>query len=117
MNDEVVGDGWPADDAPEDLGKCCVCMKEGPDVRNLMMIERKAPPLTTGWGCLVCALPTIGAVAVLCDTCLEADLAPKFVVSGTIKGKGRQHVMQYPFTPFGHDLSKHPELHDDNRVN
>ena len=98
------------EDELPDLGTCCGCDKVGPDVRNVMMLDREAPPMTTGWGCFVCSLPTIGAVAILCDKCLADDVAPKFVVSGRIKTKGRQNVLQYPLKPFGHDLSQHPEL-------
>lgn len=90
------------------LGTCCAC--EGTEnVRNVMMLDREAPPLTAGWGCLVCALPMKGALTVLCDECLKQDLAPIFIACNK-DHKGRVRADSYPITPFAHDLSKHPEL-------
>ena len=62
----------PPDDAPIDLGMCCACRLAGPTVRNIMMIPFRAPVPGKGWGCLVCRLPSDGAVAVVCDACLES---------------------------------------------
>lgn len=56
-----------------DLGACCACRKSGPTVRNIMMLGKRAPVPGTGWGCLVCHLPSDGAIAVVCDACLEAE--------------------------------------------
>lgn len=56
-----------------DLGSCCACRRSGPDVRNIMMLHKRAPVPGTGWGCVVCHLPSDGAVAVICDACADAD--------------------------------------------
>ena len=106
------GEGLPQ---PENLGTCCGCGKEPPGVRNVMFMEREAPPLTDGWGCLVCGLPQKGAIAILCDDCINNDVAPRFVVSGTVTGGGRQDVTQYPIIPFNHDMAKHPEMEEEWR--
>jgi len=58
-----------------DLGPCCACMAVGPSVRNVLMLAQKAPIAGRGWGCLLagCSLPSDGAVAVVCDGCLESE--------------------------------------------
>lgn len=54
----------------ENLGTCCICCStEG--VRNIMNFPQKAPVPGRGWGCVICHLPGDGAIAVLCDGCLE----------------------------------------------
>ena len=55
------------------LGSCCTCgTAEG--VRNIVTLHRPAPMPGTGWGCVVCNLPNDGAVAVLCDACLDRPI-------------------------------------------
>src|SRR6516225_8672303 len=54
-------------------GACCACGKTGRTVRNIMMLDQKAPEAGTGWGCVVCHIPNDGAVAVVCDSCLEEN--------------------------------------------
>lgn len=92
-----------------DLGACCACEKSGPDVRNVMMLDRRGPSPGKGWGCLVCGLPLDGAVAVLCDSCLEAKAEIRFVCAGYPAQDGRMPIEELAFEPFGHDLA----LHDD----
>lgn len=63
------------------LGTCCSC--GGTDgVRNIMTLHKKAPEPGKGWGCVVCSLPSDGAVAVLCDECLETEQPIRFAVKG-----------------------------------
>lgn len=103
------------DDDEIPLGKCCGCEKEDATVRNVMMIDREAPPMTSGWGCLVCGLEPKGAVAILCDECLEKDVAPRWLVQGVVAHGGRIEATAFPIVPFAHDVSKHPELEEEWR--
>ncbi len=59
------------------LGKCCSCECESESVRNIITLDKlsPAPTLPGGWGCFVCGLPAMGAVAVLCDGCLDKMVA------------------------------------------
>ena len=91
------------------LGKCCVCEKGGPGVRNILCLHQAAPVRGTGWGCVVCGLKNDGAVAVICDKCLEAKAEIKFVCVGEPYRNGRQSMETLKTPPFDHDLSKHPE--------
>lgn len=61
------------EDETLNLGLCCSCEKSGPSVKNILMLNKKCPLLGKGWGCLVCNLPNDGAVAVVCDECMEAS--------------------------------------------
>lgn len=62
----------PDDDVEQpDLGPCCACPAVGPAVRNVLMLSQKAPMAGRGWACLLCNLPADGAIAVVCDACLE----------------------------------------------
>jgi hypothetical protein len=88
------------------LGKCCVCEREGPSVRNVMMLDRRSPVEGPGcWGCFQCGLPTAGAVAALCDECLARKLTPKFACVGP--PENNQRVPIDSLEPFEHDMSKH----------
>jgi len=97
------------------LGRCCVCEKGGPLVRNILSLHQVAPVRGTGWGCVVCGLPSDGAVCVVCDPCLEAlkasgEIKPKFVCVGYPYQNGRQLLETLKTPAFDHDLSKHPEV-------
>ena len=110
--------GSAAEDEPEaeipDLGPCCACGEEGSSaaVRNIVMLEQKAPVAGTGWMCLVCGLPPDGAVAVVCDQCLalqEHGRRPiRFAVSG-YPASGERVPVEYLAGEHAHDLSRHPE--------
>jgi len=96
---------WQEDDV--DLGPCCVCEKAGPDVRNVVMLDRKGPVPGRGWGCLVCDLPLDGAVAVLCDDCLANRAGEiRFVCNGCPKD-GRLPIEELAFEPFEHRMACH----------
>jgi hypothetical protein len=74
-----------------DLGPCCAC--EGlDDVRNIMMLDKKALTPGKGWGCVVCHLPNDGAIAVLCDGCLEMHVEIRFAVDGWTTDKKRVKI-------------------------
>ena len=65
-----------------DYGPCCVCNGKGPTVRNFLLIEIKTPVPGTGWGCMICNLPADGAIAIVCDSCLEAQRTPISIAYG-----------------------------------
>lgn len=94
------------DDGTIDLGMCCACGQADPTVRNIMMLPKRAPHPGTGWGCLVCGLPNDGAVAVVCDACLEAKREITEVCSGFPAENRRAHVKSL-IEAFDHDMSKH----------
>lgn len=93
-----------------DLGTCCACGEKRPFTRNLMCLDFEAPIPGTGWGCVKCELPLNGAMAVLCDECLNANATAEFVVVGLAMERRRVAIDDVEKRPFLHDLSKHPEL-------
>jgi hypothetical protein len=91
------------------LGPCCMC--SGPDASNILMLERRAAVPGHGWGCFVCGLPCDGAVAVLCNDCLELysekpDLLG-FCCRGYPATEGRCAIADLPEGAFRHDDAKH----------
>lgn len=105
-------DGGAGTDRGEDFrcGPCCSC--EGTtNVRNILMMPFEAPPDAHGWGCLECGLPMRGAVAIVCDACLDANRSPRFIAGGKYAQEGvRVPLEGFERRPFDHDLSKHPEV-------
>lgn len=93
-------------------GKCCACEKEDETVRNFITLDKKTPVTPGGWGCFVCGLPPEGAIAVLCDDCLDhwtsGKRELKFACLG-YPGANRRIEFAELTTNFAHDLSKHPE--------
>lgn len=97
-----------------ELGTCCVCGSTK-RVRTILMLNLRSPIPGHGWGCAVCGVPADGAGAVLCDACCKAhrgDItkAIRFVCAGYPATEGRVPIIECT-EYFGHDLSKHPELH------
>lgn len=90
-----------------DLGACCACGLNKPDVRNMICLDRPARVSGTGWGCAVCGLPADGAVAVVCDDCLVAGREIRFVVYGYADRKQRMAVADLPAGDFNHDVRFH----------
>lgn len=93
-----------------DLGPCCACGKNGPFVRNIVCLPYAAPESGAGWGCLQCHLPMDGAVAVLCDECLETNADIKFVIVGKPAEGRRMLLDELEKRPFDHKLKLHPEI-------
>lgn len=93
------------------LGACCACGQDGPTVRNIMMLDFRAPVAGTGWGCIVCGLPSDGAIAVLCDACAERNAEIRDVCVGQPGDNVRTEIKTVQ-QPFGHDLSKHVVIPD-----
>lgn len=95
------------DEPPEDVdhGPCCVC--EGlSGVRNVLMLHKKAPMAGRGWGCVVCGLTCDGAIAIVCDTCIDQPL--KFACRGYPATDGRVAIDELTGTHV-HDLTRHSE--------
>ena len=89
-----------------DLGRCCIC--EGVEnVRNVMMLSLKAPVPGTGWGCVVCNLAFDGAIAVVCDGCLEKPKALVWACDGYLAEKKRIAYDQLR-GEHRHDMKFHP---------
>jgi len=101
------------DDDPPDLGECCACGVVGPAVRNILMLDTVAPTPGKGWGCFACSLPQNGALAVVCDTCLDADAPLRHICLGWPGVDGRIARDRAPTTPFTHNRAYHPEEYPD----
>ncbi len=56
--------------------------------------------------CFVCHLPKDGAVAVLCDECIQNEIDPKFAVAGFADMKQRVPITELK-EPFEHDELLH----------
>jgi hypothetical protein len=96
-------------DGGADLGPCCIC-ETRVGVTNILMLQRRAPIAGHGWGCVVCNLPSDGAVVVLCDGCMElfeAGAAPLFVCKGYPRTEGRMPMTEFHGAPFHHDDTIH----------
>lgn len=91
-----------------DFGACCACRTDGPTVRNLIALDVAAPVPGTGWGCVVCGAPNNGAMAVLCDACVETGAEVRYVCDG-YPASGLRALRETCTTPFTHDMTKHPE--------
>lgn len=89
---EVSGKRYIAQQSPDDgcieagaFGPCCACGRPDPTVRNLVSLPFEAPAgVGVVWGCKVCGLmPGRGAVAILCDACVEAGRKITQIIGGT----------------------------------
>jgi hypothetical protein len=98
------------DPHPHDLGSCCACGCYGAQVRNILLIQRLAPVPGTGWGCVVCGLPSDGAIAVVCNDCLRLGRKINQVVSGYVSEKGRIPVHELREGVFCHREHLHARV-------
>ncbi len=108
--DRVIAEG----PACPDLGPCCCCQKIGPTVRNLITLPFRAPAgedgrRIGGWGCAVCHLPCEGAVAVMCDGCIEEKRELVEACAG-YPASGERLPMAALTEPFDHDPARHREF-------
>jgi len=93
-----------------EYGTCCVCQSDM-EMYNIIQLDYKVES-ESGWGCFKCGLPMQGAVAVVCDGCLDEhgnDIEDqiRFLMDGV---KGRIPVPPVADRiPHEHDLSLHPE--------
>ena len=102
-------------DHVEDLGPCCVCGKrQDGSVRTLVCLSFEAPKGFIGWGCVVCGIPSRGAMAIACDECCEKhgqELpgALVFICAGAFSAQGLRYPLEgFERIPFDHDMNKHP---------
>jgi hypothetical protein len=93
--------------ASENLGPCCACHKIGPTVRNIIMLNKKAPIPGKGWGCVQCGLEADGAIAVLCDRCHEGGATYQWACSG-YPGEGDRVPIDSLTGTHEHDVRFHP---------
>ena len=89
-----------------DLGPCCACREAGPTVRNVICLDVLSPTPGFGWGCMVCGLPPNGAVAVVCDRCMETQAEITDVCHG-YPAEGLRTARAACTEPFQHDQAKH----------
>jgi hypothetical protein len=98
---------WFESEGLPDFGTCCACRQQGETVRNFVTLPKQAPVAGTGWSCVVCNLPDDGALAVLCDQCLETNAEIQDVIHGMVDGKKRS-----PFAALTQDFDHDPALHE-----
>lgn len=97
-----------------DLGTCCLC-GGSENVRNVIALDLRAPASSEPggtWGCFQCGRPNEGAIAVLCDACLERHREGEplqFAVQGPPAQNERVPLATLT-EKFEHDMSKHPEV-------
>jgi hypothetical protein len=104
-DDEDVNEFGEADEAI-DLGPCCACGRADRQARTLIALAYRAPQKGTGWGCVVCHLPSDGALAVVCDPCLAIDAPIVEVCDGYATGKKRLNRI-FVTEPFDHKAIPH----------
>ena len=110
------GDPDDADDPSKlPIGQCCNCLRVEA-LRNVMMLHRRGPSPGNGWGCVQCKLPADGAVALVCDDCVEiisqmVEPRPRYVCTGYATEPDRTLYDDLSPEHFDHDYSRHPE-HD-----
>ena len=90
-----------------DLGTCCACGEKRPFVRNIAFLPFAAPVPGTGWGCFQCGLPTDGALAIICDACVELEAKIRFVVVGLAAEGQRMPIDELKKRPFKHQMAYH----------
>ena len=98
----------------EYYGSCCVCEKPDTELNVFQMDYKNPVPSESAWGCFTCNLPMEGAVAVVCDECVEAfpdeEIWDKilFLMDGATRRIPVPDVKDR--ISHEHDLSEHPEL-------
>ncbi|MGC2239171.1 MAG: hypothetical protein WA584_23650 [Pyrinomonadaceae bacterium] len=107
-----LGGCTSCEEETESLGPCCVC-ETTVGVRNVLMLDEKSPTPGRGWGCVVCGLTSDGALAVVCDACLEKlddDYSQlKFACTGYPATDGRTPIDEV-FGLHEHDRRLHEAL-------
>lgn len=99
---------------PRPRGPCCACgLPFPPKGRfNVVMLGWRGPVPGKGWGCVICGLPSDGAVAIICDTCCASFVAGDDVIKTAVVGyaldPGRVPVSSLT-ERHEHDRSKHSE--------
>lgn len=114
LDDGYVGSLLPEeqdeqhDEAEESLGSCCACGNAtSTDTAMTFQLHKRCTVPGQGWGCFVCNLPPDGALAVVCDPCLEADREIAFACVGYPGLDKRVPLTELSPEPFVHCWAKH----------
>jgi len=90
------------------IGSCCAC-RQRRRLRNVMMLPQKAPIPGTGWGCVVCKLSGDGAIALVCDRCVETRAAIVDACRGYLKDGRRTPIAELAGS-HAHDARVHQDF-------
>jgi hypothetical protein len=96
-------------DSEINLGTCCGC-ETTENVFTLVSLRFRSKIAGHGWGCVVCHVPSDGAMAVLCNDCDAraqregVDKVLRFACRGYPGEDGRAPIDKFT-EPFGHDMS------------
>jgi len=101
MNDDPIAIAAEPPEVP-----CCNCCKRGRHT-NIATLPRRALEPGKGWGCAICGLPPDGAVAILCDVCIELPGPPRYACAGFLVEEERIAYTDLPPGDFEHDLEVH----------
>lgn len=93
------------------MGPCCACRQSKPDVRNVLCLHKLAPVPGTGWGNVLLKWPSNGAVAIVCDSCLDNNAPLLDAVSGYPAEGGRVPVESLQGS-FGDDAPEEYRMED-----
>ena len=95
-----------------EYGCCCIC-ESTQNVNNLIQLDYKVES-ESGWGCMRCGLKAEGAMAIICDDCVEKHgHEPDLEAKIKLLMDGTKRIPVPPVkdrVPHGHDLSRHPEV-------
>jgi hypothetical protein len=87
---------------------CCACGSTKLPTNNVVMLDKKSPTPGVGWGCVLCNLPSDGAIAVVCTPCIEAKVPIAFACTSYISDDARTPVEQLA-GEHKHDMKFHQD--------
>lgn len=96
---------FPIDPLNPGFGPCRTCQKT--PATMLLLLAKEAPIPGTGWGCLDCDLPANGALAAVCDDCINQPI--RWACLGSPNAGNRIAVAELKM-PFGHKLKINPQI-------
>lgn len=107
MESNISDDGFiQADDC--DFGACCIC-ESTEQVRNIIQIDASPPTENKSyWICPQCGVN--GAMAVICDKCIDPDIDVVNRLKFFVKEKEQRLPIELLGEPVKHDPRYHPEL-------
>lgn len=106
-----VPDGWPDENGIATVGTCCACRRADVGLRNVVCMTFRAPESAfgKGWGCVVCAIPGNGALAVICDNCMGREAPIVDVCAGYLAEPARAEAEPLRAIPWSHIRAFHPD--------